>query len=247
MVVLLSPRCYRAARALIGTIVIVGVVCAAASPTLAASKREADRRLDQRIQEAEQHLETADAEARVTLAKLLHLKGSLGDTAAAKRAQRMFDALRQDLGDGPVLLAYAGSAKMLQAKRTWLVWKKGKLVEEGRDLLNAALEKARASDPDAVLEVRFLRAVSADKLPDWMGQREVVTAEFAAIAEVVPDAVEHGWLSKYQASSALYHHARDLIEAGRPDAARPLLEQAIAYAPDSHAAVNAQQALAELD
>lgn len=229
--------------------VAVAVCCAAPTPAPAVTPREADRQLEQRLdqarREAEQH--PKDREARLRYAKLLHLKGSLGDARAAKRAQAMFESLRQTHGDDPLLLAYAGSAKMLQAKRTWLVWKKGDLVEAGGDLLNRALAEARATPEPDELEVRFLRAVSADKLPDWMGQRELVTSEFAALAERVPDAVEQGRLSPYQAASTLYHRGRDLIDAGRGNEARPLLQRAIDLAPDSHAALHAQEALARLD
>ena len=82
----------------------------------------------------------------------LHLRGVAGDEAAARGAQRVFEALAESGADSPRLRVYRGSAMLLEAKRTALPWGKGDLVKRGVAMMDHAVE---AAPEDA--EVRRVR------------------------------------------------------------------------------------------
>ena len=207
-----------------------------------------EQRLSQRIDAAEQSVRDSpdNVQRKLTLAKLLHRRGAHGHDDAAKRADRMLQKLHEAHPDHPVIAAYAGAARMMRAERTLLPWKKGELVKQGGAMIEQALERARESRAEDELEVRYVRAVSAASLPAWMEQGELARAEFAALAEVVSEAVEQGELASHQGARVLLYHAAALREQGEIEAAKRALRKAIDLSPDSHAGAEARAALAEL-
>lgn len=214
----------------------------------APSDASPDAWLRSRIERAERAVEAEPEalEARLHLAKLLHLSGSLGDKGDASRADDMLQRLRRAHPDRPRVLAYAGSAMMLRAKRTWLPWKKGDLVEAGGELIERALQRAERTPAADELEVRFVKAVSADSLPGWMGQKETARREFAALAAVAAEAVADGRLLRDQAATVLVRHAERCADEDRTDEARRLYRRAIELSPESHAAARSREALDDL-
>ncbi|MFW6336593.1 MAG: hypothetical protein ACOC3G_05650 [Phycisphaeraceae bacterium] len=204
-----------------------------------------EQRLSQHIDAAERAAREHpdDVEKQLALAKLLHRKGAYGEKDAAQRADEMLQELYEAHPDRPLVAAYAGAAKMMRAQRTLLPWKKGELVKQGGAMIERALEQAGDTPADEEWEVRYVRAVSAASLPEWMEQGELARDEFAELAEVAPEAVRDGRLTAHQAAVILVHHAAALREAGKTEAARRALDNAVELSPDSHAGAEARAAL----
>ena len=207
-----------------------------------------EQRLSQRIDAAEQAVREHpdDLEKQLTLAKLLHRRGAYGEEEAAERADEMLQNLYASHPDDPLVAAYAGAAKMMRARRTLLPWKKGKLVEQGGEMIERALRQARDTPADDELEVRYVRAVSAASLPQWMEQGELAREEFAELADVAAEAVRDRKLAAHQGAVVLLRHAAALREAGDIDAAKRALRKAIGLSPGSHAGAEARAVLADL-
>lgn len=242
-----TPRPLSPASRLSAVLAVLVLLAPVASPARADAGGDPDRWLEERIERAERAVDDEPTfEHRLLLAKLLHLKGSHGNKGAAKRSDRMFQALREDHGDDPRVLAYAGSAMMLRAKRAWLPWKKGALVEDGGELITRAMALAERTPEADETEVRFVRAVSVANLPGWMEQEAVAKRDFEALAASAEQAVRDGRLSQYQAASALVHRAGYLADADREAEARELYRRAIELSPKSHAAAAAREALEDL-
>lgn len=236
------------AAALTASVLAAALLLGACMQSTRAEEVTPEQRLSQRIDAAEQAArEHPDAvEKQLALAKLLHRKGAYGEKDAARRADEMLQEMHEAYPDQPLVAAYAGAAKMMRAQRTLLPWKKGELVKQGGAMIERALEQARETPADDELEVRYVRAVSAASLPEWMEQGELARDEFAALAEVAPDAVRDGRLTAHQAAVILVRHAAALRESGNIEAAKRALDQAVELSPGSHAGAEARTALEEL-
>lgn len=95
-----------------------------------------------------------------------------GDRTAIAPARAQFTALLQARPDDPLLLAYAGAATAMQARTTWLPWKKIGHAEDGLALIDRALARLTpAHDVElhhgvpAALETRFTAAATFLALP----------------------------------------------------------------------------------
>ncbi|KDB53435.1 hypothetical protein X805_10200 [Sphaerotilus natans subsp. natans DSM 6575] len=64
-----------------------------------------------------------------------------GDHAAIAPALAQFTALLQARPDDPLLLAYAGAATAMQARATWMPWKKMGHAEDGLAMIDRALAR----------------------------------------------------------------------------------------------------------
>jgi len=64
-----------------------------------------------------------------------------GDHTAIAPALAQFTALLQAQPDDPLLLAYAGAATAMQARTTWLPWKKVGHAEDGLAMIDRALAR----------------------------------------------------------------------------------------------------------
>lgn len=230
--------------------VLWGLLLSAPAPAAAARDQgsapaeDAERQatLQQRIDAVEQELEKSpdDTALRTRLAKLLHLKGVAGDTAATKRSRKLLTELREADPDNAVLQAYLGSNDLIRASRTWAVWKKGEITKAGLKRLDAA---ADANEEN--VEVRFIRGMSLLGLPQWMERRSKAEADLAWVAQRAEEAVEAGDLAGFMAASALLNHGRVLDAAGEAEQARAAWERAAALAPASEAGEEAKAILEE--
>lgn len=207
-----------------------------------------DQQLQQRIDTARRDARQRPDEvaAQLEWAKLLHLQGSLGNEDAAKQADRLLQQLHQAHPDHPRVKAYAAAATMMRAERTFLPWKKGKLVKKGGKMIERAMELAEQTPAQDQLEVRYVRALSAASLPPWMEQGEIARREFAELAQVAEEAASNGELSPQQAARVLLHHATALHDRGDPKAAKRALRKAVDLSPDSHAGAEARRMLNEM-
>jgi len=205
-----------------------------------AADTERQATLQQRIDAVEDELDKSpdDTALRTELAKLLHLKGVAGDTAATKRSRKLLEDLAEADPENAVLQAYLGSNDLIRASRTWAVWKKGEITKAGVKRLEAAVDAAEDN-----VEVRFIRGMSLLGLPEWMEQRAKAEADLAWVAKRADDAAASGELEPFMAASALLHHGRLLAAAGEAEAAHTAWERAVALAPDSEAGQEAQALL----
>ena len=64
-----------------------------------------------------------------------------GDDAVVAPALAQFTALLQAQPDDPLLLAYAGAATAMQARATWMPWKKLGHAEDGLAMIDRALAR----------------------------------------------------------------------------------------------------------
>ena len=76
-----------------------------------------------------------------------------------------------------MITAYSGSLELLEAARTWAVWKKHTLSQEGLAQMDSAVNAA----PDN-LEARFVRALTTWHLPFFFHRKAQAESDLAAIA-----------------------------------------------------------------
>lgn len=112
---------------------------------------------------------------------------SVRDGGLAGEGARELDRIRSlaPLEAGPLLQAYRGAFRVLGAKHA--AWPPRKL-----DHLKAglpALDSAVSTAPDQA-EIRYLRLVSCYYLPFFIGRKQSVREDFAALARLLPEA--HG-------------------------------------------------------
>jgi len=95
-----------------------------------------------------------------------------GDHAAIAPALAQFTALLQARPDDPLLLAYAGAATAMQARTTWMPWKKMGHAEDGLAMIDRALTRLTpAHDAEqhhgvpVALETRLTAAATFLALP----------------------------------------------------------------------------------
>src|ERR1700691_931718 len=76
-----------------------------------------------------------------------------GNRAAADKARASFASLSRDYPGDPVVDAYSGSLELLDAARTWAIWDKRRLANEGLKKMDQAVTRAPGD-----MEARFIRA-----------------------------------------------------------------------------------------
>lgn len=174
-------------------------------------------------------------------ARRLHLRGVEGDEAAAVRALELLESLEPGSPESPLLLAYLGSARVLEARRFFLPWKKGEALKRGLPLLDRAVELAPGS-----WEVRFFRAVSTHPLPSFIGKVEQCREDLDWLIRH-GDRVRDGGEAR-AAELALVHLHRASLHSrtGDVELARQDLQEAIRLAPGSQPAREATDRLASL-
>jgi hypothetical protein len=122
-----------------------------------------------------------------TPAPAFHLAfGRLGHHYARRDAARLeavapavegFGALLRAEPGNPVLMAYAGAATAMQARTTWLPWKKMSYAEDGLALLDKSLallgpahDAVIQNGTPGALEVRFVAANTFLAVPGFMNR-----------------------------------------------------------------------------
>lgn len=187
-----------------------------------------------------ENIRTLPLAARLQLAeaKALYRKAVDDDANARERAVTMFTQLAEQYPEHTTIRAYLGSVHLLEAKSTWLVWRKYRLSLEGLSLLDAAVAQA----PDD-LEARFIRGVTTYHLPGAARRSEQSAADLQLVATRAPAAVAAGQLDPTLAAAALYYHG--LCRAARSDlnGARAAWQAACVLAPTSPAGRQASSRL----
>lgn len=175
--------------------------------------------------------------AEMNKAKRLYYRAVSGDENARKQSAAEFQRLSASRPNDPEVMAYRGSLTLLEAGKTWAVWRKYELSKEGMVLLDSAVEQA----PDN-LEVRFVRAATTRKLPAFFDRAKQSKEDLTFLARRVAGAAGRGQLDPALAAAALYFYARDVATGEQKTDA---LQEAVKIAPDSQAGMEAARALEE--
>ncbi len=182
---------------------ICGVLIAAA--TWSAQGAEPDRR------------ESANGawQAELAAARTAYYADLEGDRDADADARRRFAALARQRPQEAALKAYLGSLELLDAARTWAVWRKHTLSQEGLSAMDAAVE-ANPGD----LEARFVRALTTWHLPFFFHRKQQAEADLAILAPRAEQAARAGELPPPLAAAALDYWGQVLAGRSQTEDAR---------------------------
>ena len=172
-----------------------------------------------------QHLQTLRSPAfnqRLATARTQYFADIEGDRAAEDKARSSFAALAKDYPGDPVVAAYTGSLELLQAARTWAIWDKRKLANDGLDQMDQAVNRAPND-----LEARFIRAASTWHLPFFYKRRDQAASDFTYIAPRAEGAVVAGTLPPELAAAALDYYGQVLNDRADHPGAKQAFEAAV--------------------
>ncbi len=145
-----------------------------------------------------------------------------GNRAADTEARERFAALQRAHPDDATLRAYMGSLELLDAARTWAVWRKHTLSQEGL----SALDRAVDANP-ADLEARFVRALTTWHLPFFFHRRQQAEADLMIVGPRAEAAAREGALPPALAAAALDYYGQVLADRDKPGDARRAYEAAV--------------------
>ena len=175
---------------------------------------------------------------RLASARSAYFRDIEGEHDADALARQQFDALHRDHPADPVVTAYSGSLELLEAARTWAVWKKHTLSQEGLAQMDAAV----AAAPDN-LEARFVRALTTWHLPFFFHRKEQAESDLAAIAPRAEEASHSGKLPPQLAAAALDYYGQVLTGRDDKPGAKRAFEAALRVDPQSPGGKDAQKRL----
>jgi hypothetical protein len=150
-------------------------------------------------------LQAASFAQRLTDARAQYFAYLQGNHAAAEKARADFVALSRDYPGDSVVDAYSGSLELLDAARTWAIWDKRRLANEGLEKMDQAVNRAPGN-----LEARFIRAASIWHLPFFYKRREQAASDFTLIAPHAEAAAAKGELPPELAAAALDYYGQIL-------------------------------------
>ena len=174
-------------------------------------------------------------------ARTLYYRGMAGDENAFRAADHLFSELYASHPALPLIQVYYGSLRLLEAGRTWAVWQKQRLSEQGILLVDSAVR----ADPQN-LEIRFVRAVTTYHLPAFFHRKQQSKDDFAHLARVAERAVRNGQFEPRLAAASLYFYGEFLAEDGCKREAIASWRSAVTLAPGSPAAEGAEKRLRKL-
>jgi hypothetical protein len=175
---------------------------------------------------------------RLTTARAQYFADVEGKRGAADEARSSFDALSHDYPNDAVVQAYSGSLELLEAARTWALWDKHRLANEGLQKMDTAVDRAPAN-----LEARFIRAASTWHLPFFFKRKEQAVSDFAIIAPQAEAAARKGQLPPQLAAAALDYYGQVLADRSDSAGAKQAFEAAIRVDSASLAGRDAQKRL----
>jgi hypothetical protein len=177
-------------------------------------------------------------EHRLADARNLYFADLQGDRAAAVKARASFADLSHDFPGDPVVEAYSGSLELLEAARTWAVWDKRRLANEGLQKMDQAVNRAPND-----LEARFIRAASTWHLPFFYKRKDQAANDFALIAPRAEAAVAKGAFAPGLAAAALDYYGQVLSDRSDSHGAKEAYEAAVRIDSSSPAGRDAQKRL----
>lgn len=180
----------------------------------------------------------AGFDQRLAEARREYFAGLQGDHAADQRARDHFAALAQQYPDSATVEAYSGSLELLQAARTWAIWDKRRLANEGLQKMDQAVNRGPND-----LEARFIRAASTWHLPFFYKRKEQAASDFTLIAPQAESAARKGLLPPELAAAALDYYGQVLIDRSDNHGARQAFEAAVRVDGSSPGGRDAQKRL----
>jgi hypothetical protein len=161
-------------------------------------------------------------EHRLAQARAEYFANLQGNHAAGEKAEQDFTALARDYPGNAVVDAYSGSLELLQAARTWALWDKRRLANEGLAKMDQAVNRAPGD-----LEARFIRAASTWHLPFFYKRKDQAADDFTFIAPRAEAAVAKGTLPPELAAAALDYYGQVLIDRSDNHGAKQAFEAAV--------------------
>jgi hypothetical protein len=159
---------------------------------------------------------------RLADARALYFADLQGDRAAAQKARAAFAGLAKDHPGDATVEAYSGSLELLDAARTWAVWDKRKLANEGLSKMDHAVDSAPGN-----LEARFIRGASSWHLPFFYKRHDQAASDFAFIAPRAEAAARAGMLPPELAAAALDYYGQVLNDRSDNHGAKQAFEAAV--------------------
>jgi hypothetical protein len=164
----------------------------------------------------------AKFDVRLAEARIQYFANLQGNKPAGELARQNFDALSRDFPGNSTIEAYSGSLELLEAARTWAIWDKRRLANEGLERMDQAVNRA----PDD-LEARFIRAASTWHLPFFYKRRDQAVDDFTLIAPRAEAAVAKGSLRPELAAAALDYYGQVLSDRSDSHGAKQAFEAAV--------------------
>ncbi len=164
---------------------------------------------------ADQDGHTVAWKEQFAAARTAYYAGLYGDRNADAAARQQFAALVRDHPHDATVQAYAGSLELLEAGRTWAVWRKHALSIEGLSEMDSAVN----ADPNN-LEARFVRALTTWHLPFFFHRKEQAEADLLYLGPRSEHAAQTGALPPPLAAAALDYWGQVLGEREQKDAAK---------------------------
>jgi hypothetical protein len=161
-----------------------------------------------------------------------------GTAPQATRLARALQPWYAIYPDQPVVEAYSGSLELLEAARTWAIWDKRRLANEGLQKMDQAVNRVPGD-----LEARFIRAASDWHLPFFYRRKEQAANDFALIAPQAEAAAAKGTLPPELAAAALDYYGQVLIDRSDSHGAKQAFEAAVRIDGSSPAGRDAQKRL----
>jgi hypothetical protein len=180
----------------------------------------------------------ADFNQRLAEARRQYFANLQGNRAAGDKARASFRGLAHDYPEQPVAEAYSGSLELLEAARTWAIWDKRRLANEGLQKMDQAVNHAPGD-----LEARFIRAASCWHLPFFYKRKEQAANDFTVIAPQAEAAAAKGTLPPELAAAALDYYGQVLIDRSDSHGAKQAFEAAVRVDSSSPAGRDAQKRL----
>ncbi len=147
-------------------------------------------------------------------ARASYYAGLEGDRSADAEAHRRFDTLVREHPHDPTVTAYVGSLQLLDAARTWALWRKHSLSAEGLDQMDAAVQM----DPSD-LEARFVRALTTWHLPFFFHRKQQAEDDLLYLGPRAEQAAHTGALPPQLAAAALDYWGQVLADRNQSDEA----------------------------
>ncbi len=174
-------------------------------------------------------------------ARNLYYQGIYGDKSAGTQADSLFTQLYGQTPADPLVQVYYGSLRLLEAERTWALWKKNSLSKEGIGLMNQAVDKSPAS-----LEIRFVRAATERKLPGYFGLKQQAENDMDTIVKTAERAAKDGTFEPRLAAASFYYYGEYCAEKSKSAEALEAWRTAVRIAPESRAGQRAAEKLKQV-
>ncbi len=148
-------------------------------------------------------------------ARQSYYAGLEGDHGADAQAHQLFSRLLREHPKDSTLQAYCGSLELLDAARTWALWRKHSLSADGMAQMDAAVN----TNPGD-LEARFVRALTTWHLPFFFHRKQQAEDDLLYLGPRAEAAARSGALPPPLAAAALDYWGQVLDDRKEPEKAR---------------------------